>query len=301
MDRTARLERVRRRMAADGVDTLVALSSARHSMARPDLATHLSGFRSLGRERVRAATATAALASSSRHLMTRNALSRAAPIPPSSPPTISPPRWPSFSPSAARSGAGSRPAGSPACPIALAARVIGAIGADARRFRRGLGRSRRRPRPATRSPARARPLRSPSRASRGFSRSGAPGMRECDLAVEMQSLHEVARRRRQFPDDERAAARLWRGGVEQPAARARRCAGGRVHAQLRGPVRADLPHRVGRRAVQCAGGEIRAGRALDGGGDRGGAARHPGLGGGRRDRRGADRGGLSANIAGRRT
>jgi hypothetical protein len=48
MDRTGRLERVLRRMAADGADTLIALSNARHSMARPDVATHLSGFRSLG-------------------------------------------------------------------------------------------------------------------------------------------------------------------------------------------------------------------------------------------------------------
>src|ERR1700722_12745271 len=48
MDRSGRIERVLRRMAADGADTLVALSNARHSMARPDVATHLSGFRSLG-------------------------------------------------------------------------------------------------------------------------------------------------------------------------------------------------------------------------------------------------------------
>ncbi|HUB95663.1 MAG TPA: Xaa-Pro peptidase family protein [Stellaceae bacterium] len=48
MDRTDRLKRVLRRMEADKVDTLVALSAARHSMARPDAATHLSGFRSLG-------------------------------------------------------------------------------------------------------------------------------------------------------------------------------------------------------------------------------------------------------------
>ena len=48
MDRSGRLERVLHRMAADGVDTLVALSSARHSMARTDAATHLSGYRSLG-------------------------------------------------------------------------------------------------------------------------------------------------------------------------------------------------------------------------------------------------------------
>ena len=48
MDRRGRIERVLRRMAADGVDTLVAVSNAKHSMARPDAATHLSFFRSLG-------------------------------------------------------------------------------------------------------------------------------------------------------------------------------------------------------------------------------------------------------------
>jgi Xaa-Pro aminopeptidase len=48
MDRNARIERVLKRMAADGVDTLVAVSPARHAMARPDAAMHLSGYRSLG-------------------------------------------------------------------------------------------------------------------------------------------------------------------------------------------------------------------------------------------------------------
>jgi Xaa-Pro dipeptidase len=48
MDRGARLERVLRVMAAQRVDTLVALSTARHSMARIDAATHLTGYRSLG-------------------------------------------------------------------------------------------------------------------------------------------------------------------------------------------------------------------------------------------------------------
>src|SRR5579885_27729 len=48
MDRDGRIERVLRRMAAEGIDTLVAVSAARHVMARPDAATHLSGYRSLG-------------------------------------------------------------------------------------------------------------------------------------------------------------------------------------------------------------------------------------------------------------
>jgi Xaa-Pro dipeptidase len=48
MDHAQRLERVRDRMAEEGIDALVALSHARHSMARTDLGTHLSGFRSLG-------------------------------------------------------------------------------------------------------------------------------------------------------------------------------------------------------------------------------------------------------------
>ena len=48
MDRNGRIERVLKRMAVDGIDTLVAVSPARHAMARPDAATHLSGYRSLG-------------------------------------------------------------------------------------------------------------------------------------------------------------------------------------------------------------------------------------------------------------
>ncbi|HUK57782.1 MAG TPA: M24 family metallopeptidase [Stellaceae bacterium] len=48
MDQRERLDRVRSRMADAHVDVLVALSPARHSMSRTDLATHLSGFRSLG-------------------------------------------------------------------------------------------------------------------------------------------------------------------------------------------------------------------------------------------------------------
>jgi len=48
MDQAGRLDRVRRRMDEAKADVLVALSPARHSMSRTDLATHLSGFRSLG-------------------------------------------------------------------------------------------------------------------------------------------------------------------------------------------------------------------------------------------------------------
>jgi Xaa-Pro dipeptidase len=48
MNLRQRIERVLRRMAADKVETLVALSSAKHSMARPDIAAHLMGYRSLG-------------------------------------------------------------------------------------------------------------------------------------------------------------------------------------------------------------------------------------------------------------
>ena len=48
MDRNGRIARVLQRMAADGIDTLVAVSPARHAMARPDAALHLTGYRSLG-------------------------------------------------------------------------------------------------------------------------------------------------------------------------------------------------------------------------------------------------------------
>jgi Xaa-Pro aminopeptidase len=48
MDRAERLNRVRARMGEQRIEALVSLSHARHSMARTDLGTHLSGFRSLG-------------------------------------------------------------------------------------------------------------------------------------------------------------------------------------------------------------------------------------------------------------
>ncbi len=48
MNRAGRIERVLRRMAADRVDTLVALSNARHHLARSNLAAHLMTYRALG-------------------------------------------------------------------------------------------------------------------------------------------------------------------------------------------------------------------------------------------------------------
>ncbi len=48
MNRAERIARVTRRMAAERIDTLVALSNAKHHLARINLATHLMGFRALG-------------------------------------------------------------------------------------------------------------------------------------------------------------------------------------------------------------------------------------------------------------
>ncbi len=48
MNRTDRIERVLRRMAAERIDTLVALSNAKHHLARINLAAHLMGYRALG-------------------------------------------------------------------------------------------------------------------------------------------------------------------------------------------------------------------------------------------------------------
>jgi Xaa-Pro dipeptidase len=48
MNRVERIERVLRRMAADRVDTLVALSNAKHHLARTNLAAHLMGYRAIG-------------------------------------------------------------------------------------------------------------------------------------------------------------------------------------------------------------------------------------------------------------
>lgn len=48
MNRTERIERVLRRMAAEKIDTLVAFSNAKHHLARTNLAAHLMGYRALG-------------------------------------------------------------------------------------------------------------------------------------------------------------------------------------------------------------------------------------------------------------
>ncbi len=47
MNRAERIQRVLRRMAADRVDTLVAFSNAKHHLARINLAAHLMGYRAL--------------------------------------------------------------------------------------------------------------------------------------------------------------------------------------------------------------------------------------------------------------
>lgn len=48
MNRGERIERVLRRMATERIDTLVALSNAKHHLARINLAAHLMGYRALG-------------------------------------------------------------------------------------------------------------------------------------------------------------------------------------------------------------------------------------------------------------
>ena len=48
MNHAERIERVLRRMAAERIDTLIALSNAKHHLARINLATHLMGYRALG-------------------------------------------------------------------------------------------------------------------------------------------------------------------------------------------------------------------------------------------------------------
>ena len=48
MNRAQQIERVLRRMAAEGIDTLVALSNAKHHLARINLAAHLMVYRALG-------------------------------------------------------------------------------------------------------------------------------------------------------------------------------------------------------------------------------------------------------------
>jgi Xaa-Pro aminopeptidase len=47
MNRAERIERVLRRMAAERIDTLIALSNAKHHLARINLGAHLMGYRSI--------------------------------------------------------------------------------------------------------------------------------------------------------------------------------------------------------------------------------------------------------------
>jgi hypothetical protein len=53
MNRAQWIERLLRRMAAERIDTLITLSSAKHHLARINLAAHLTSYRALG-ESVRA-------------------------------------------------------------------------------------------------------------------------------------------------------------------------------------------------------------------------------------------------------
>lgn len=48
MNRAERIERVLRRMATERIDMLIALSNAKHHLARTNLAAHLMGYRALG-------------------------------------------------------------------------------------------------------------------------------------------------------------------------------------------------------------------------------------------------------------
>ena len=182
MDRAARLERVVRRMAADGIDTLVALSNARHSMARPDVATHLSGYRSLGESAfVLHGDGTARLIVTPAYDEDRAAARRADTA------IVATDDLPAalaqlLAERGARAGKVAT-TGLATLPHPLAARVIGAIGRDAIAFDDAVT--------AVTAPKTdeeiARARRAAAIAEQGFEHLLAiarPGMRECDLAVQ---------------------------------------------------------------------------------------------------------------------
>jgi Xaa-Pro dipeptidase len=182
MDRAARLERVRRRMAADGVDTLVALSSARHSMARPDLATHLSGFRSLGESAfVLSGDGGARLIVTPAYDEERAALRCADGVVATD--DLAGALAQILAERGARNGRVAT-TGLASLPYAIAARVIAAIGADALGYDDAVFAA---TAPKTGDEI-ARARKAAEIAERGFERLlaiGRAGMREADLAVEL--------------------------------------------------------------------------------------------------------------------
>jgi len=183
MDRTARLKRVRRRMAADDVDTLVPLSSARDSMARPDLATHLSGFRSLRESAfVLHGDGGARLVVTPSYDEER-ALARRADTAIVATDDLAAALAQLLAERGAKTGKVAT-SGLASLPFALAARVIGAIGADAVAFDEALA--------AATAPKTGDEIAHARKAAEiaelGFARLleiGRAGMRECDLAVEL--------------------------------------------------------------------------------------------------------------------
>ena len=80
-------------------------------------------------------------------------------------------------------------------------------------------RRRRAPRPTTRSRTRARRRASPSSATARLLEIARPGMSEDELAVELQVVHEIARRRGQFPPAVRRPAQSRGAAVDRPQAR----------------------------------------------------------------------------------
>ncbi len=180
MDHAGRLDRVRRRMDEARVDALVALSPARHSMARSDLGTHLSGFRSLGE------SALVLFADGDARLVVTPALDeeRAALRSPTVPVAASD----DLAGGIASALAGHRRAkiattGLGQTPHPIAARVIDVIGKDSVPFDDAVSTV-----TAPKTDAEiARARKAASIAEEGFVhllKIARPGMRECDLAVQ---------------------------------------------------------------------------------------------------------------------
>jgi Xaa-Pro aminopeptidase len=183
MNRTDRLERVLRRMEADRIDTLVALSAARHSMARNDPATHLSGFRSLGESAfVLFGDGTVRLIVTPAYDEERAVMRR-----PETAVIATDDLAASLARVLAERGAkvGSMATtGLASLPYPLAARVLASVGADAVAFDEAVL--------AVTAPKTDEELANARKAAaiaeRGFAEllaTARPGMRECDLAVQM--------------------------------------------------------------------------------------------------------------------
>ncbi len=218
MNRAERIERVLRRMAAERIDTLIAFSNAKHHLARINLAAHLMGYRALGE------SALVLRADGSQQLIATPAYDaeRAALRRPELPLTATDDLAVSLA-ELLRQRAPGRVAttGIGALPHDLAVKLLAIVGKDAVPFDDAVN--------EVTAPKTDEEIENARKAvaiaeatHEHMLAVGHRGMRECDLAVEMNLFARGLGANDNFPDAERRPASTRRRRVEQPGARARR-------------------------------------------------------------------------------